>query len=41
MGKDLEIAECRKAIEEGHFIRSFKVRVEALPNEKGFVCLLL
>jgi DNA-directed RNA polymerase subunit RPC12/RpoP len=37
--RDLETAECKKAIEEGQFFKKFDVKVEALPNEKGFVDL--
>ena len=37
--RDLEISECRKEIDNGSFKKAYKVRVEALPSEKGFVDL--
>ena len=37
--RDLEISGCKKAIENGGFVKSYKVKVEALPSEKGFVDL--
>ncbi|MBQ3852530.1 MAG: 1-acyl-sn-glycerol-3-phosphate acyltransferase [Lachnospiraceae bacterium] len=37
--RDLEISGCKKAIENGGFVKSYKVKVEALPSEKGFVNL--
>ena len=37
--RDLEISGCKTAIENGGFVKSYKVKVEALPSEKGFVDL--
>ena len=37
--RDLEISGCKKAIEDGSFAKSYTVKVEALPSEKGFVDL--